>query len=337
MVKKFHIGGVAAALSDPMAYLRAEVRATETHVATSLGLKAALEVAAAAGAATVKSRLVRAIEAVDHSVRLAEEQLDILRVTLRAAGHHFPAGSGQPAPRLAQYGLNNLEYLRVDWCHTPEGEKQIATIEGVVRPQIEKYAARDERALMLGAGTGRLAVDLAGMFQHLTAVELCFAYAHMFHRLKQGPIDFYRLAIASPMSAEQSVRAYRAELRARPEDLHALSYIIADARGLPLEAHSVATVLSIYFTDVLPVSELFAEIDRVLRPGGTFIHFGPLHYHFFDRAPAAAHPPDELREVLIARGYDLLDETSLEMPFFDCSAEGSYNVHRVWAWVLRRR
>ena len=39
-------------------------------------------------------------------------------------------------------------------------------------------------------------------------------------------------------------------------------------------------IISIYFTDVMPIENYINEIQRVLKKDGLFIHFGPLDYHF---------------------------------------------------------
>lgn len=331
MLKRIHVGGVPVALRDLGSYFESEIQATELFIATNAQAKMNLQSAVVTSSGIARGRLLEAIDACEHAMQMGEEQLQVLRAASREVVR------GKPAMRLQQYGLNQLSYLRTDWCNTPEGEKQIATIEGVVRPLIEKYAARDENALMLGAGTGRLAVDLAGMFKHLTAIERCFAYVYLFHRLREDPVDFYIPAFNAPMRSDRWFPKCQARFLADPKDLDRLSFMVADAREVPLESNSVSTVLSIYFTDVLPVSEFFREVNRVLRRGGTFIHFGPLHYHFFDRQPAAAYPPDELLEVLRSFNYDLVDEASFEMPFLQHSDEGKYSIHRVWSWVLKRR
>ena len=53
------------------------------------------------------------------------------------------------------------------------------------------------------------------------------------------------------------------------------SYVWAFVDGVSLEA-------SEEFTDVLPLSVLLKEVKRLLMPGGVFVHFWPLDYHFDD-------------------------------------------------------
>jgi hypothetical protein len=43
-----------------------------------------------------------------------------------------------------------------------------------------------------------------------------------------------------------------------------------------------SSIFSVYFTDVVPLSRLLPEIWRLLEVGGTFVHVGPLGYHFDD-------------------------------------------------------
>ena len=73
---------------------------------------------------------------------------------------------------------------------------------------------------------------------------------------------------------------------------------------------SVSAVVSIYFTDVLPLSVLLKEVKRLLVPGGVFVHFGPLDYHFDDVDERWS--VEEVREVFRREGFAIKTERWLE-------------------------
>lgn len=64
---------------------------------------------------------------------------------------------------------------------------------------------------------------------------------------------------------------------------------------------SQSALVSVYFTDVLPLRIYLAEARRVLKPGGIFIHVGPLIYHFNDESQMLT--PDEVLAVFREYGF----------------------------------
>lgn len=47
-----------------------------------------------------------------------------------------------------------------------------------------------------------------------------------------------------------------------------------------MKNNTVDAIVSIYFSDVLPLKDYIEEFSRVLKEGGILVHFGPLDYHF---------------------------------------------------------
>ena len=57
---------------------------------------------------------------------------------------------------------------------------------------------------------------------------------------------------------------------------------------------------------MLPLSVLLPEVFRVLEPGGVFIHYGPLQYHFSDMHEC--YSAEALRTYFHDHGLVLLNE-----------------------------
>ena len=202
-----------------------------------------------------------------------------------------------------------VNYMRRDWSDLPESHREIAAIETRVADLISKHAADCQTALVLGAGTGRFAYDLSNLFQQTLALDYSITMGCVYQKLLQQDVDFYSVNLKNARENKDQIECIQASIKhaSTPASSHHLpTYVIADACHIPMESQSVSVVLSIYFTDVLPMSQWWPEVMRVLRPGGVFIHFGPLQYHFnslHDNYSAA-----DLRAYIQAKQFEICDE-----------------------------
>jgi SAM-dependent methyltransferase len=133
-------------------------------------------------------------------------------------------------------------------------------------------------ALVLGAGVGRLAEAVGGQGWTTIALESALAMAAAVVRLRRGPLRAHDVLTRNARLTEDGARPFEARA-GRGDDV---AYVLGDALRAPLPAASVSLVVSVYFTDVVPVFDLIAEVWRLLRPGGRFVHVGPLGYHHDD-------------------------------------------------------
>jgi SAM-dependent methyltransferase len=233
------------------------------------------------------------------------------------------------------YQFDNALYnLWSDWAGTPAGERQITTIQRLVSASIRSYCAHGGRAVYLGAGLGRYAFEGAKHFSSVVATELSFATAALFMAIRAAPVDFCMVHWGA-VSERELVEMHRAVFPTEDYGTN-VDYVIADARALPIPDASLEAVVSIFFTDVIPLSKLLPEVRRVLRPGGRFISVGPLAYHFTDRAEWLTQ--EEIRfvfESIHEMAFESGD-TMLEVPFMDCLGNRRI-IHRVWSFVATRR
>jgi amino acid adenylation domain-containing protein len=238
-------------------------------------------------------------------------------------------------PAAAFYGLRNLGYLRVDWAGTPEGERQIAAVLAALGGQLSRYCDPAGSAVVPGAGTGRYLYEIAGHFDEVIGLDDCFCYAHLFRRIREEPVPFAELHLYMPVGGETAVSRHLARFAGDHARLDKVRYALADARRMPLADGSQSAVISIYFTDTVTAEGLLREAHRVLRPGGRFIHYGPLGYGFVD--PRALLMPEELLELAARIGFTLEEQDWLELAFQEAAGCGLKETHRVWSFVLTKR
>lgn len=182
------------------------------------------------------------------------------------------------------YGIT-FEYLIRDWSLLPECEQEIAAIKDAIFSKIGK---RKKRALVLGAGLGRIAIEMFDKFDEIYAVDLALEMPFLLRKLilEQDVVFKYFLKKNVPdreslfLDLKINSGAVQKKLfTAGDSNFH---YLVADAANLPFVDSGFDTIISCYFTDVVPLDGIIDELSRVLKPGGNFIHFGPLDFHFSD-------------------------------------------------------
>ena len=159
------------------------------------------------------------------------------------------------------------------------------------------------RTLVLGAGGGRLAWDLAGLegaevwavdinpFTSLAAAALCAG----------GSVRLWEFPLA-PITTQDV--ALERELIAPPVDSQrAVHWLLADARALPFAPNSFDTVVTPWFTDVVQSTpENTAQlVNQLLCEGGCWVNFGSVA--FANASPGTNLVIEELCELVGNQGF----------------------------------
>lgn len=235
-----------------------------------------------------------------------------------------------------------LNYVERDWSTDERNEEQVRiTEEHLVSALAATRLAGAERgrAIVLGAAAGRFARDLTCAFDDVLAFELSGVMALAHRAVRECGFDFYVERLSNKACAADQLRHVVASTSApshvagvmRPERLH---YAVADATALPIASGSVSAVFSIFFTDVMPLSAWLPEIRRVLAPGGAFVHFGPLHYHFSDRKSMLC--AEDVRNTFERSGFSTQEERWVSMAHGPASASRRGLPYDNWCFGARR-
>lgn len=207
--------------------------------------------------------------------------------------------AGRATSDEAAYGAEELLTLaRRDWSQEPEAEAELVRMRDAVDEALGTH--RVGRALVLGAGLGRMADELAAQGFAVHAVELSAPLAIARALLREGNFKAYAIATRNAYRALDQVQGFEARYRP-PEHGRTAMSVIADATRLPHADKSIDLVLSVYFTDVVPPAKLIPEVKRVLGPGGRFVHVGPLGYHAPDAVDHLA--ADDLLDEFRLQGF----------------------------------
>lgn len=229
----------------------------------------------------------------------------------------------------------SLNYLRRDWCGLPECEHEIRIIRDTLATMLNDSLQDRDLAVFMGAGMGRIAWEFSHIFGQSVAIDNSIAMGFNFYRLQQEPLSFYEVNTKRVFCTEDMVRALEARIPPSGPTAPEILYIAGNALDTPLPDASVSSVVSVYFTDVFPLRMYLKEIRRILKPGGLFIHFGPLEYHFEETADMLS--AEEIRTVFESAGFDILKDEAVHTTNLESAVSMLSMQYQNWFFAARRR
>ncbi len=242
----------------------------------------------------------------------------------------------QSKEEISFYG-GTLDYLKRDWTWDEDGEKELEVIYNTLSGFTNKYLKQNTtNGLVIGAGAGRTAWDLCNIFDNVYAVDSSFCLVSYFHTLLNENIRFNHINDRNVYSIKDMVLPYEASLHppdssVKPQHHRKLNFFAGYATKIFLPSESMDLITSIYFTDILPFRELLNEVNRMLKTGGLFIHFGPLGYHFSD--PENCFSAEEIKIILEQNNFTILEEVRVVSPHTYSRVSMNMNVLNNWAFV----
>jgi hypothetical protein len=225
--------------------------------------------------------------------------------------------------------LGCYEHLHRDWVW---GEKENAAALDIVR---SLAPAPGQRTVVLGVGTGRLALDIQRELRPAFTLGIDHNPLPLlaFDALLGGrSLELHEYPIA-PHSAEEVAIPRRLVLPfPAPEGLHVA---LADALTPPLAPGSVDLVVTPWLIDVIGVDVRVTcrAVARLLPPGGIWANFCPLR---FAGSVSSSLSVDEVHELVEAAGFELVQRFRRDVPYFDSAHSGSRRTETVFAFAARR-
>ncbi len=199
----------------------------------------------------------------------------------------------------------------------------------------ESYA---ERTLVLGAGACRLAFDLhsSGLSKQTVCADLNPLLFLVARRILAGEtlkLVHFPTAPKNNEAASGVLRVAKAPKATRTEGF---SQVFADVYYLPFADESVDTVVTPWLIDILPqrFEYLVQEINRVLKPGGTWINSGSLNFTL--RRWSDSVSPEEAIEIASENGFKQEMFFQRAVPYLHTAEDAHQRTETVTTFRLKK-
>ena len=222
--------------------------------------------------------------------------------------------------------LDQYEAVFRDWAWGA-AEHELAL--EMLRPLVP--AAGVDRAVIHGAGAGRLAVEIHQRFGPTRTIAL--------------ELNPFPLLMAARLLAGETVALPEFPIQPRSDDVVVVTreltrpfpvrpgfgLVLADPLQPPLRAGSVHLVVTTWFLDRArtDLRETAAAINRVLRPGGRWVNIGPLR---FTTELSRAYTIEEVLEIVGASAFDVTARAEQDLPSFHSPVSGARRTELVYGF-----
>lgn len=231
-----------------------------------------------------------------------------------------------------------IRYLIRDWgMINHDYDQRSITSNYIKRRLLELNITSQESALFLGCGTGRYAVDLSPNYQKVDACDvslpMIWSIYHLY-KLKEWEVLLEQSKNCKTVQDTFDKGIVKMDENQLELIKEKVNFYVADVRNLPLKPASVNHVFSIYFTDVIPFTETFEQVDRILSKGGLFIHFGPLDYTSANKYQTLS--TEEIVEFFENRGYSIIANEFFETQNLPWKDSMHRNVYDNWFFIAQK-
>ncbi len=253
----------------------------------------------------------------------------------------YPVVSAKAASKAAYDALrdrapqlqNLLSYeanLYRDWVW---GEEENALTAQIVDARLGDRAC--EKIVVLGAGAGRLALDIHKMRQPKITVAtdinplLVMAAEYL---LSGQSMAMYEFPL-QPRKTEFVAVEHRIEGETKPDNFH---FVFSDANKPCFKPGAFDVVLTPWLIDIQPLElgRFLKQLNQYLPEGGTWVNFGSLVFN--QKREALCYSVEEVRGIAKAQGFSVEDLHEHEIPYLKSPYNAGYRVERVWSWSARK-
>lgn len=187
------------------------------------------------------------------------------------------------------------------------------------------------RMVVLGAGAGRLALDLhrrlkVGMTVATDINPLLVLAAN--HLLAEQDLSIVEFPL-HPRRLEYVAIEHEIKGIAKPEHFH---FVFSDAAQPCFKHAAFDVVVTPWFIDIQPLEfgRFLKQLNHYIPVGGRWLNFGSLVFN--QRRDALCYSIEEVKEIAAEQGFDIESIDEHEINYLKSPYNAGYRMERVWAW-----
>ncbi len=288
------------------------------------GLESSLKHATGAS----EHRMQRLLAGKQHFLRRVSELL-VPVVSAPAASKKIYDALRDRAPatqNLLSYEAN----LYRDWVW---GEEENRLTAEIVSKKLE--ASKVDKLLVLGAGAGRLALDVHRAWQPSITVAtdinplLVMAAEYL---LQDQTLQFVEFPL-QPRNSDCAAIGHEIKGEKKPDNFH---FVFSDATKPSFQAEAFDTVVTPWFVDIQPLEfgRFLRQLNQYMPKGGKWINFGSLVFN--QNRDALCYSIEEVQEIAASQGFKIENIEEHEIPYLKSPYNAGYRVERVWSWSAEK-
>jgi uncharacterized protein YbaR (Trm112 family) len=220
-----------------------------------------------------------------------------------------PIAHADPIPGFSPLETLHLLHRDWGWPESDENARALGCVERVLGAPLG-------RTLVVGAGACRLAYDLHQ--NHGATMTVAVDIDPLVLLVAEKVVHGDRVVLTEARSNATEITRLSAvrTLEAPSGTVDRFYPLLANGLALPLADESFDTVVTPWFTDLVPPDQRdwVTKVRRLLRDEGRWVNYGPLLYPP-SRPAACRFSREELLELVEMAGFEVEKTTSELMPF----------------------
>ncbi len=234
---------------------------------------------------------------------------------------------------IAPNTQNLLSYeanLYRDWVWGGE-ENQLSA--DIVSQYIDKEQCKN--LLVLGAGAGRLALDIHQAIspEVTVATDINPLLVLAAKRIIEGyGLDIYEFPM-QPLESQYAAVSHQIEGVKKPDNFY---YVFSDATKPAFIKGSFNTVLTPWLIDIQPLelSRFLQQLNQYIDIGGQWVNFGSLVFH--QKRDALCYSIEEVKTIAEQQGFEIHNIQQQQIPYLKSPYNAGHRVETVWSWSANK-
>lgn len=219
-----------------------------------------------------------------------------------------------------------------DWVWGEEENALTAKlVVDLISPPTSTPTRKPKKLCVLGAGAGRLALDIHQQCQAEITVAtdinplLVMAAEYLLTGANLPMVEFP----LHPRKTEYVAVEHLIQGQPKPDNFH---FIFSDAVKPCFKAAAFDTVLTPWFIDIQPLefSRFLRQLNQYLPIEGRWINFGSLVFN--QKRDALCYSIEEVQAITLAQGFRIDTIEQHEIPYLKSPYNAGYRMENVWAW-----